>query len=133
MTILLRIDAWLSSRRHGRGVELRWHGPAAPIWAILNRYGVKTYAPQMHADGVRSCRVPTAQGRWAEYVLRRAGMPMVGDAIYDSNRNVKPGPMPVAWEVAARPVGFAGAVFAVFHRTQIAAMIQRVLRLFRRA
>jgi hypothetical protein len=76
----------------------------------LHRYGVPTYDQRVHPRNVRSVRVPAAQGRWAEYVLRRRGVPLL-TAIDPSNRNVKPGPLPPDW---GRPAPFGGIVGAVF-------------------
>jgi len=115
LSLPIHLDALLAMLRYGRGVELRWRNlPGAPVIALLTKYGVKTYAPRMISDRERSIRVPAQQGRWAEYLCKRAGIPMSGALIDASNRNVKPGPMPQEWKVPARPVGFVGMIFRIF-------------------
>ncbi len=113
MNILIQIDGWLAMLRYGRGVELRWRGTGRDVLPILRKYGVKTYMPGMSRKGERTIRVPAAQGQWAEYLCLRAGVPLMGEP-YPANCNVKQGPMPKAWQVPARSVGLAGAVFNLF-------------------
>ena len=117
LSIPLHIDALLAMLRYGRGVELRWRNlPGAPVVSLLTRYGVKTYAPRIISDRERSIRVPAQQGKWAEYLCKRAGIPLSGALLDNSNRNVKPGPMPQAWKVPARGVGFFGMMAAILLR-----------------
>jgi hypothetical protein len=92
LAVFVRIDALLAMLRYGRGVELRWGNMAGRVVEeTLHRYGVPTYDQRVHPRNVRSVRVPASQGRWAEYVLKRRGVPLL-TAIDPSNRNVKPGP-----------------------------------------
>lgn len=102
-TPLLMLDRWLSILRYGRGVVFVVPSAAAVQHALakLSRYGVRTYAFRLRADGAREFRVRSAQADWARYLLA--------------------GHTPAAWSdkrpnAAARPAGMAGAVLAWFLR-----------------
>lgn len=114
LALLVRIDAWLHMLRHGRGVELRWaNRPGRTVEELLHRYGIPTYDQRVHPRGGRSVRVPASQGRWAEYLCKRAGIPLQ-TVIDPSNRNVKPAPLPPDWGKPAPFGGFVGVVFQLF-------------------
>ena len=102
-TPLLALDRWLSILRYGRGVVFVVPSAAALQAALrkLRRYGVRTYAYRLRSDDAREFRVRSAQADWARYLL-------AGNA-------------PPAWadkdpRAAARPVGFAGVVLALYER-----------------
>lgn len=114
INIIGRIDGWLAMLRYGRGVELRWKGMTGmEVNRMLRRYGVKTYAGRMPAKNVRTVRVRSEQGKWAERLCIQYGVPLTG-LIYAENANVKRGNMPKPWDVPARPVGLFGMFGAMF-------------------
>ena len=102
-TPLLMLDRWLSILRYGRGEVFLMPSAAAVQAALrkLKRYGVKTYAFKLRANGTREFRVRSEQAAWARYLLA--------------------GNSPAAWSdknprAAARSVGFAGMVLDFFQR-----------------
>lgn len=118
--LLKWFDDFLAVLRYGRGVKLTW--AKAPGWSggrveqLLRRYGVRVYGRQYaHKDGDEyGLIVSEQQARWAERVLRRAGCPLTGELVDESNRNVMPGPVR-AWsdtnpKATRKPVGLAGRV-----------------------
>lgn len=118
--LLKWVDDLLCTLRYGRGVKLAW--AKAPGWSgarvemLLRRYGVRVYRRQYaYREGDEyGVHVPVAQGRWAEYVLRRAGCPLTGPLVHESNRRVRPGPVR-AWadanpKATRRPSGIAGRI-----------------------
>lgn len=111
------IDDAAAVARYGRGVRLTWergHGfSGADVERLLRRYGVRVYARQYATkDGDDyGVTVTTGQGRWAENILRRAGVPLTSPLIDESNRNVQAGRgMPREWrkDKPQKPVGLAG-------------------------
>ncbi len=132
--ILIRLDSWLARLRYGPGVELRWLGGSAiGVVRLLRAYGIKTYDPRIPAKNERSIRVPAKQATWAEYVCRRAGVPLVGDTVDRANDRVTADRgVPVAWGVPARRVGFAGAVAAMFGSGNPPQIVTAARRLARR-
>ena len=132
LAVFVHLDNWRAVRRYGPGVVLRWRGMAGgDVVRLLRAYGVTTYAPGMPAKNERSIRVPASQARWAEYVCKRAGVPLVGPTIDASNAGVTVGPMPPAWGVAAKPVGLAGRIFAALgsgRQPQIVTAARRLVR-----
>lgn len=113
LNVLGRIDAWIAMLRYGAGVELRWSGTGAPVIRLMRRYGIRTYAPGMPNRNERTIRVPAQQGKWAEYLCKRAGIPLTGPLIDQHNANVQPGPLPPAWGIPARGVGMFGVMSAL--------------------
>ena len=114
LAVFVRLDAWLSMLRYGRGVELRWGNLAGRVVEeLLHTYGIPTYDQRVHPRGVRSVRVPASQARWAEYLCKRRGIAL-HSAIDPANRNVKPGPLPPDWGRPAPWAGFTGLVFGMF-------------------
>ena len=103
------IDDVLAITHYGMGHKIEWYKAwnGAQVETLLNRYGVKVYWRDYgHGKNTKGLHVPKAQAKWADYLLRRAGAPLVGPAL----SNVAPGPMPTEWGVMARPVGIAGAI-----------------------
>lgn len=113
---LLALDRWLSMLRWGRGVLFVVPAGTAAQTALrtLRQYGVRTYAyePPHRRPAERGFRVRREQAAWAAYLLQRAGVPVLDGPTARS----EPGPMPKAWQVPARPVGFAGVIFDFFQR-----------------
>ena len=97
------IDDAAAISRYGRGVRLTWERgcgfSGADVERLLLGRGVRVYAREYPQgdNGEYGCRVRTAQGRHAEYICRRAGVPLTNPLIDKSNRNVKPGPLGAAW------------------------------------
>ena len=115
--MLRALDDFICMLRYGRGVRLTWN--KSPGWSgghvetLLRRYGIRVYQRQYaYREGDEyGAHVPAAQGRWAEYVLRKAGCPLTSPLIDESNRHVRAGgAMPRAWGVPAKPVGFGGRI-----------------------
>lgn len=116
---VLALDRWLAMLRWGRGVL--FVVPASiiqPTLATLKQYGVRTYAyrPPHSRPNERGFRVRAEQAQWAEYLLRRAGVPLIEGPNHPANRVVARGPLPPAWGVPARSVGFAGMIMDFFQR-----------------
>jgi len=108
------IEGWIAMLVYGRGVRFVVPAGTAAQTAlgILRRYGVKTYAYSFtHRSRDRAFRVRTEQAQWAAHLLARAGVPVLDGPPTRTTR----GPMPPAWGVPARPVGFGGALLAMFH------------------
>jgi hypothetical protein len=96
---------------YGRGHKLEWPKDSGmtgvAVERIANRYGIKTYCRDYgHGKETRGFRVPAAQAKWADYLLRKAGVPVTGRALSKG----EPGPMPQEWGVPARGIGLAGAL-----------------------
>ena len=110
------IDDLLALIRWGPGVKLTWANvsrwPGGKVERILRRYGIRVYRRQYSVNGSDyGVHVLRQQAEWAEYLLRRAGCPLTSPLISEGNRSVQPGgAMPKAWNVPAKPVGFAGRV-----------------------
>lgn len=97
--------------RYGPGVKIAWvFGPAWPglaVESVLLRYGVRVLRRDYgHGKQTAGVYVPKDQAAWADWLLRRAGCPVVSPAL----SAVEAGAMPAAWGVPARPVGLAGAL-----------------------
>ena len=110
------LDDTAAISRYGRGVKLTWergHGfSGAAVERMLRRYGVRVYARQYATkDGDDfGVMVTKGQARWAENILRRAGVPLTSPLADESNRPVMPGRMPREWrkDEPQKPVGLAG-------------------------
>ena len=103
------IDDAFAIMHYGMGHKIEWYKAwnGAQVETLLNCYGVAVYWRDYgHGKDTKGLHVPKAQAVWADYILRRAGAPMVGPAL----SKVNPGPMPAEWGVMARPVGVAGAI-----------------------
>ena len=120
------VDDLFCLLRYGRGDKLTWANVSGwsggRVEMLLRHHGLRVYRRQyaFTKDDDYGVHVPRAQGRWAEYVLRRAGCPLTGPILYESNRNVRPGPVR-AWadtnpKAARRPTGLAGYAFAAMAR-----------------
>jgi hypothetical protein len=103
------LDRWLAMFRLGRGVRFVVPTATAVVQTmkILRQYGIKTYGFEYTADpSERAFRVRREQAQWAAYLLARADVPVLrGPQV-----TAKPGPMPRAWGVPAKPVGLLGHV-----------------------
>lgn len=117
--VLKGVDDAIAIARLGRGVKLTWQRglgwSGADVERLLLSRGVRVYARDYPKgdEGEYGCRVRKEQGRHAEYICRRAGVPLTNPLIDKSNRNVKPGPLGPAWKdknprARVRGVGFAG-------------------------
>lgn len=114
---LVTLDSLLAVLRNGLGCKLRW--VVASTWTggrvvkLLQAYGITTYAPgsPLRDPDHRSIRVPKQQARWAEYVLLRAGCPLVERPRDPGNKNIteRPNdPYAPSWGAPARGVGLFG-------------------------
>lgn len=107
--VLKGIDDAIAMYRYGRGHKLEW--AHSQVWRgvdveqYLTRRGVRCYCRDYgEGKSTQGCRVPAAQAKWADWALRRAGVPVVGPAL----SNVKAGAPPKPWGDGVRGVGFAG-------------------------
>ena len=105
------LDDALAILRHGPGHKLEWVAGSAwhgkQVEGLLNRYGIRTYWRDYgHSKRTKGVHVPRQQAAWADWLLRRAGCPLVSPPLSRS----APGPMPTDWGAPARPVGMAGAI-----------------------
>lgn len=117
---LLLFDKLRSMARYGVGVRFVVASATAVQIALrtLKRYGIRTYGYtfMLGNSEERGFRVRKEQAQWAEYLLLRAGVPLVERPHHPANANVQPdGAMPQAWsktkpKASAPSVGFAGAV-----------------------
>ena len=115
--VIKGIDDAVAVSRYGRGVMLTWERgqgfSGADVEQLLRRYGVRVYA-RKHATKAGDdfgVTVTTGQARWAENILRRAGVPLTSPLVDESNRNVQAGRgMPREWrkDKPQKAVGFAG-------------------------
>ena len=113
------IDDALALLTNGPGHKLErdqssgWAG--GRVERILREYGVRVYRRDYgHGRDTLGCHVRKRQAAWADYLLRRAGCPLLSRPL--SGTGAKPGPMPRAWGVPARPVGLAGWIVELFMR-----------------
>ena len=65
----------------------------ADIQKILAKYCIPTYSQGFDADHMYF-RVKNRQAKWADYILRRAGVEIVGEPL---GTDPGPGPLPKAW------------------------------------
>lgn len=105
------IDDALAILRYGPGHKLEWIASSAwhgkQVEGLLNRYGIRTYWRDYgHSKRTKGVHVPRPQAVWADWLLRRAGCPLVSTQL----SNVHPGALPTDWGAPARPVGMAGAI-----------------------
>jgi hypothetical protein len=108
------IDDAIAILHYGFGYKVEWYKGGgwngATVERLLNRYGIRTYWRDYgHGKDRLGVHVPKQQAKWADYVLRRAGAPLAGPALSNTN----PGTMPAEWGVPARSVGFAGLVLDI--------------------
>lgn len=115
--VLKMVDDAAAVSRYGRGVRLTWTRgqgfSGADVERLLRRYGVRVFARQYatKAGDDFGVTVTRGQARWAEFVLRRAGVPLTSPLLDESNRNVRAGRgMMRAWreDKPQKPVGLAG-------------------------
>ena len=115
--VLKMADDAIAVSRYGRGVKLTWERgqgfSGADVERLLRKYGVRVYARQYaeSAGDEFGVTVTKGQARWAEHILRRAGVPLTSPLIDESNRNVQAGRgMPREWRKGEpqKPVGLAG-------------------------
>jgi hypothetical protein len=105
------LDTLWATLRFGWGVKYEWlpgdwYGRKVEL--LLMRYGIRTYNRQMtnkQRTAPYGLHVRAQQAGWAEYLLQRAGVPVITPMRYGV---VRPGAMPRAWGVRAKPVGIVG-------------------------
>lgn len=112
--IIKWIDDARAIRKYGLGHKIKWivcsGWNGADVERILLRYGIPAYWRDYGiGTDERGLHVPKKQAVWADWLLRRAGCPVVSRQL----SNVSDGAMPKAWSEenpdAAHPgVGFAG-------------------------
>lgn len=83
-------------RYHDRGGK----HTRAEIESLLNKYGIAVYGRTHDANNMHFL-VKKRQARWAEHVMRRAGVELIGGLVDASNAKVQVGTLPKAW--AERP------------------------------
>lgn len=101
------IDDAYTIGRNGRGVLLEWHAASvtgAQVEGLLRRYGIKVYARKYpnKRDKIAGCRVPSAQAKFADGILRGAGIPVMSRKLSEP---IKPR---TEWGVTAKAQGIAG-------------------------
>lgn len=107
--VLKGIDDMLAVMHHGRGYKIEWTKCATwrgiDVDRHLNARGIRTYHRD-YGEGKNTLgvHVPAAQAAWADYVLRRAGVPLVSPALSNAQGGA---PVP-AWGTGVQTVGFAG-------------------------
>jgi hypothetical protein len=117
--VLKMADDAIAVSRYGRGVRLTWERgqgwSGADVETILLNRGVRVYNRQYPKGekGEYGLTVTKKQGRHAEYICRRAGVPLTNPLIDKSNRNVQPARLGAAWKdkpggKRIRSVGLAG-------------------------
>lgn len=111
------IDDALALLTNGPGHKLEWYKSSG--WAggrverILREYGVRVYRRDYgHGRDTLGCHVRKRQAAWADYLLRRAGCPLVSPALARTGA----GAMPAAWGVPAKPAGVAGWIVQMLSR-----------------
>lgn len=108
---LIRLFALISMLKWGWGVELRWQAPPAGkyVTELFMTYGVPSYDQKVYfKEHQLSCRVPAKRAKFAQYLLLRAGVPVITPRL-PGNEKVEPGPLPKrTWKRPARPEGFIG-------------------------
>lgn len=110
----MALDGLISRIRYGNGVRLEWISSAywtgGRVVKLLTSYGIRPYAfgsPWRNQDR-RSLRVRKAQAGWAEYILLRAGVPLVDGPGDPGNRNVSARPADPYPVASGRPVTAGG-------------------------
>ena len=71
----------------------------AEIQKILAKYHIPTYSQGFDADHLYF-RVKNRQAKWADYIMRRAGVEIVGEPL---GTDPGPGALPKAWADNPRP------------------------------
>ena len=117
--IIKWLDDLVALLANGRGHKLEWCKSSgwsgSRVERVLRRYGIRVYCRDYgHGRDTLGCRVRSQQAAWADYLLRRAGCPLLSRPL--SGTGAKPGPMPRAWGVPARPVGLAGRIVDMWLR-----------------
>ena len=103
--IISPIDALFARTRHGkmhRFVFVPASGfNAYRVEKILRQYGIRVWGRKIEAGDNRSFLVKEAQAVWAEYVMCRAGVPLVSPLLDERNAqypDLHPeGSAPVPW------------------------------------
>lgn len=79
------------------------HHSRAEIEAMLNKYGIAVYG-RTHDANCMHFLVKKRQAGWADYLMRNAGMAIVGEPLTVGNGAPK-GTMPTAWADNPQPWG----------------------------
>lgn len=125
MDILSMIDLAFGTAKHGRLHRFTVANvPGIMIESILRRYRIHTYGRSIETrDGhqLRSFHVNARQARFAEYLLLRAGLPLVGKLLDPRNAAAADREdMPAQWQEGrslATPIEALGdAMAAIFGR-----------------
>lgn len=104
-------DAYCIARR-GSGVKITWASGGgfygARVEGILRKYGVRVYARQyaFSKDEDLGVTVRQQQAVFADWLLRRAGVPVTSTAL----TNATEGEMPLAWGTGAPATGASGVM-----------------------
>ena len=103
------IDGLIGRLTRGGGVliEMSSEGDWAGVDAesLLASYGVSVYGREI-GDKIVGFMVNPRQAKWADYLLRRAGAPLLSPNLSGASK----GKMPKAWGVEAAPKSFADYV-----------------------
>jgi hypothetical protein len=112
--VIRGVNDAITVARLGAGTKITWQAgqnwTGGDVETLLRRYGIRVYARQYanNDEGEYAVTVTDKQARHAEYRCRRAGVPLTGPLIDESNRNVMPGEMGASWsDNGAKPVGAA--------------------------
>ena len=125
MDILSMIDLAIGTAKHGRLHRFTVANvPGIVYESILRRYRIHAYGRSITREGdtwLRSFHVNARQARFAEYLLLRAGMPLVGRLIDPRNAAAADlEEMPAQWQQGrslATPIEALGdAMAALFGR-----------------
>lgn len=125
MDILSMIDLVIGTAKHGRLHRFTvMNTPGIVFESILRRYRIHAYGRTVKRNGddwERSFHVNARQARFAEYLLLRAGIPLVGGLIDPRNAAAADlEDMPAQWQqgrAMATPIEALGdAMAAIFRR-----------------
>ena len=125
MDILSMIDLVIGTAKHGKLHRFTvMNVPGIMVESILRRYRIHAYGRSVKHSGdewERSFHVNARQARFAEYLLLRAGIPLVGGLIDPRNAAAADHEeMPAQWQEGrslATPIEALGdAMAAIFQR-----------------
>ena len=109
-------------RKHGKGVKITWQNDGGSwsgdaVETLLVERGVYVYARQYSKKEGNDygITVRTKQAKWAEHIMRKAGIPLTSGNIDKSNAAVQPGKVPTPWGAPVDRQGVAGRVLTALN------------------